>query len=191
MRQPCERNLCGCRVLPLGDASEQVDQCPVCLPGLRRKAGHGIAEVSAVERGVLVHLSREITLAQRAERDETDAEFFKRRNDFRFRFSPPKRVLALKCRDRLDRMSAPNDLHARFRKSEMLDLAFLDKVLHRSGYLFNRHDGIDAMLVEKINAVGVEPLRGKRPWRTLRRWSWSRRSSIGRHSRTITWAARK
>ena len=36
-------------VLPLSDLVEQVDQRPVRLPSLRRKAGYGIAEIGAVK----------------------------------------------------------------------------------------------------------------------------------------------
>src|SRR5436305_5293967 len=93
--EPGERDLGGRRALALRDAPEQVDQRPVRLPGLRGEAGDGVAEVGAVERGVLVDLAGEVALAQRAERNEADAERFESREDLRFRFSPPERVLAL------------------------------------------------------------------------------------------------
>ena len=72
--QPGERDLGRRRLLPLGDLAEQVDQGLVRLPGLRREAGDGAAEVGAVELGVLVDLPREEALAQRAEGDEADAQ---------------------------------------------------------------------------------------------------------------------
>ena len=78
-QEPGECDLGGRRVLPSGDAAEQFDQRLVRLPGLRREAGNGVAEVGAVEGGALVDLAGEVALAQRAERDEADAEFFERR----------------------------------------------------------------------------------------------------------------
>ena len=51
---------------------------------------------------VCVDLAGEKALAKRAERNEADAEFFERRQDFRFRFSPPQRVFALQRGDRLN-----------------------------------------------------------------------------------------
>src|SRR5207247_555189 len=53
-KQPGECYLSGCRVLPLRHATEQIDHCPVRLPGLRREAGDGVTEISGIEAGVLV-----------------------------------------------------------------------------------------------------------------------------------------
>ena len=47
--QPGERDLGGRRLLPLGDAAEQVDQGLIRLQGLGREARQGAAEVGAVE----------------------------------------------------------------------------------------------------------------------------------------------
>ena len=55
-------------------------------------------------------------------------------------------------RDRLDRVRAPDRLHARFGKAEVLDLACLDQVLHRAGDVLDRHVRVDAVLVEEIDA---------------------------------------
>jgi hypothetical protein len=91
--EPSERDLGGRRALALSDAPEQIDQRPVRLPGLRGE--DGVAEVGAIERGVLVDLAREVALAQRAEGNEADSQLLQGREDLRFGFSPPKRVLAL------------------------------------------------------------------------------------------------
>ena len=76
----------------------------------------------------------------------------------RLRLPPPQRVLALQRRDRLDRVRAADRLHAGFGQAEVLDLAFLDQVLHRAGHVLDRHVRIDAVLVEQVDAVGPEPL---------------------------------
>ena len=90
--------------------------------------------------------------------NEPDPEFLKRRDYFRFGLSPPKRVFALECSDRLDCMGATNRFCACLRKSEVLDLALLNQILHRSGDVFNRHVRVDPMLVEQIDHIGLEPL---------------------------------
>jgi hypothetical protein len=53
-------------------------------------------------------------------------------------------------------MGAPDRLHARFRKAEVLDLALLDQLLHRASDVFDRHVRIDAVLIEEINALGLQ-----------------------------------
>jgi hypothetical protein len=54
------------------------------------KARDYVAEVSFVELRVFADLAGEEALAQRAERNEPDAEFLECRYDFGLRFSPPK-----------------------------------------------------------------------------------------------------
>ena len=81
-QQPGERDLGGRRLLPRCDSREQIDQGLVCLARLRREAGNDVAEIGAVERRVLVDRAGEEALAQRAEGDEADPEFLKRRQDF-------------------------------------------------------------------------------------------------------------
>lgn len=44
-QQPGDRNLSLCRILPFGDAAEQIDQRLVRLPRLGREARDGVAEV--------------------------------------------------------------------------------------------------------------------------------------------------
>ena len=65
--------------------------------------------------------------------------------------------------DRLDGVGATDRLHSRFRKAEVLNLAFLDQVFHRPRYIFNRHVRIDAVLIEQVDDIDLEPLeRGLR-----------------------------
>jgi hypothetical protein len=53
---------------------------------------------------------------------------------------------------------APDRLHARLGKPEVLDLAFLDQLPDRAGDVFDRHVRVDAVLVEQIDRVDLEPL---------------------------------
>ena len=54
-------------------------------------------------------------------------------------------------------MGATNRLHAGFGQTEMLDFAFANQIADRAGDVFDRHVRIDAMLVEEVDAVGLEP----------------------------------
>ena len=157
-QQPRERDLRRCRLLPLCDRAKQINQRLIRFPSLRRKARDDVAKVGTVERRVLVDLAREEAPAQRAEWNEADAEFLKRRQHFRFRRSPPQRVFALERRDRLDGVGATDRLHSCFRKAEVLHLTFLNQVLHRSRHVFDRHVRVDAVLIEQIDDIDLESL---------------------------------
>src|SRR5712691_10303627 len=156
--QPGERDLSRCRLLPFRDPGEQVDQGQIRLPSLRREARHDVAEIGAVERRALVDLPREEALAQRAEGDEADPELLECRQHFRFRASPPQRVLALECRHGLDRVGATDRLRSCLGKAEVLDLAFPDQVLHRTRHVFDRHVPVDPVLIEEIDGIDSESL---------------------------------
>src|ERR1700730_527644 len=126
---------------------------------LRGKARECSAQVRTVERGVFVDLSRKKTSSQRAKWNKTDSEFLQRRQYLLFRLSPPQRIFVLHCRHRLHCMCATDGLHSWLRKTEVLDLSFLNHVLHRSRHIFYRHIGIDTMLVEQIDDVAPESLQ--------------------------------
>ena len=59
----------------------------------------------------------------------------------------------------LHRHAAPADrLHACFREAEVLDLALLNQLFHRAGDLFDRHVRINAVLVEEVDGLDLQPL---------------------------------
>ena len=57
-------------------------------------------------------------------------------------------------------MSFADSFRTCFGHSEVLDLAFRDQFLHRSGHIFDRHVGIDTVLIEEVDQapVGVQVL---------------------------------
>src|SRR5688572_27610789 len=55
-------------------------------------------------------------------------------------------------------MSATDSLYARFGKSPMQNLSLIHQVFDCSGDVFDRHLRIDAVLIEKVYAVGPQPL---------------------------------
>jgi hypothetical protein len=105
---------------------------------------------------VFVHLSREEAPAKRTKWNESDSKFLEGRQHFRFRLSPPQRIFALERRQRLNGVCATNRLHSWLRKSEVLYLAFLNQLFHRAGNIFDRHAGIDAVLIKQIDNIGPE-----------------------------------
>ena len=104
-------------------------------------------------------VARQKSAAEGTERNETDAELAQQRNDARFEIALPQRVLALQRRDRMHRMRAPDGLLARFRYSEKSDLSFGHELRHVTDNFLDRHLGIDAMLIEQIDVIGLESLQ--------------------------------
>ena len=117
------------------------------------------AIVRALKFRRLIDGAGEKAFAQRAERHEADAEIFQRRQDFLFRFAPPERIFALQRGDRLHGVGAADRLHTRLREAEVFDLAFRDQLFDRARDVLDRHVGIGAVLIEEIDAIGVEALQ--------------------------------
>ena len=63
----------------------------------------------------------------------------------------------MKRSDGLNGMRSADGLRACFRQAEVPDLALLDQILDRPRYVFNGHLRINAMLIEQIDRVGLEP----------------------------------
>ena len=55
-------------------------------------------------------------------------------------------------------MSAPDRCGAGFRQSEVPDLALLNQVFHRARDVFDGNVRIDAVLIEQVDHVGLQPL---------------------------------
>ena len=124
--QPRESNLRPCSLLLLCNLPEHIHQLLIGLASLRIEARHSITEVAAGEGCVLVDGAGEKSLAKRAERDKGDPELLERRQDFLFRRSPPKRILALEGGDGLNRVCAADRLSGRLRQAEVLHFACLN-----------------------------------------------------------------
>ena len=142
------------------DAAKQINQGLIRLERLRREARQGTAEVRTVELRVFVNLAGEIALAQRTVCDQADAQFLKRRYHFLFRSPRPQRVFALQRGERLDGVGAPDRLHASFGKAEVLDLASLNQIFHRTRYVFDWYVRVNPMLIEQVDDVNLESPKG-------------------------------
>src|SRR5437879_5756593 len=88
-KQPSQRNLSRCRLLPFCDVGKQINQGLIRLSSFWGEARDNVAEIGAVELRILVDLAREEALAKRAKWNKSDAEFFEGRQHFLFRASPP------------------------------------------------------------------------------------------------------
>ena len=161
-KEPRERDLSGCGILLRGEGGNQIHESAVCLTGFMREAGETATIVLLVKLRVFRNRPSEESLTKRTERNKPNAEFFERGNDFFFRPLPPERVFTLQRRHRLNCMCAAYGLCPCFRQSEVLHLAFLNQALHRPRYLFNGHVRIDAMLIEEIDGVDLEPCQRPR-----------------------------
>ena len=81
-KQPCKRDLSGGRSFPLAECIEQIHENSVRFHRLCDEAGKvGAVVVTAVELRVFVQSAGEVTSAERAVRNKTDAEFFECRQD--------------------------------------------------------------------------------------------------------------
>ena len=97
-------------------------------------------------------------LPEGAEGDKADAQLFERRQHLRLRAPRPQRILALDRGDRLDRMGPADGLRPRLGEAEVFDLAFLNELLHGSRHVLDGHVRIDAVLVEQVDGLDLEPL---------------------------------
>src|SRR5690606_13866674 len=116
------------------------------------------AEIVSAERRAFLDGPGQEAFAQGTEGYEADPEFFQRWQDFRLRLAPPQRVFALQGSHRLHRVSAADGLDASFGQSEVLDLAFGDKVFEGPGHSLDRYVGINPVLVQQVAHVGAQAL---------------------------------
>jgi hypothetical protein len=108
-------------------------------------ASFGVAEVAALELGVLVDGAGEEALAERAERHEPDPELLEQREDRLLGFAPPQRVLALQRGHRLDSVRTTDRLGAGLGEAEVVDLPLLDELLDGAGDVLDRDVGVHAV----------------------------------------------
>src|SRR5437879_7096128 len=160
LKQPSERYLSRIRLLPFCYFAKQINQRLIRFASLWGKARDDVAEIGAIELRIFGDLASEEALTKRAKGNESDPEFFEGWQHLLFRASPPQRVFALNCGDRLDSVCATDCLHSWIRKAEVLHLTFLNQVLHGARYVFDRHGGVNTVLVEQIDDIGLESLEG-------------------------------
>src|SRR6202035_685981 len=111
-----------CCFFALGDLAKEIHEGLIRFAILWGKARDDVAEIVFVELRIFADLSGEEAFAQRAKGNKADPEFLERGYHFLFRFSEPQRVFALQRGNGLNFVCSTDGLHARFGKSEVLDL---------------------------------------------------------------------
>ncbi len=130
------------------------------LERLGLEARQRVAEIAPIKRCIPADFTGEKPPAQRAVGHKADSQFFQRRQNFRFRTSPPERIFVLQRRHRLHGMGTADGLHPGFGKAEVPYFTLPDQLFHRSGHILDRHFRIDSMLIEQIDGVGPESFKG-------------------------------
>src|SRR5271165_2674314 len=154
--EPGQRDLGRGGIQPPGDPRDQVDHGLVRCAGTGGEPRNAVAEVACVECCRGVDRAGEESLAQRAERDEPDAELRKRRDDLGLRGPPPQRVLRLQRGHRLHGVGAADRAGRGLGHAEVAHLAGLDQLAHGTGGVLDRDAGVDAVLVEQVDVVGAQ-----------------------------------
>ena len=67
-------------------------------------------------------------------------------------------ILALDSGERLNGMGATDRLCAHFGETEVLDVALVNQIFHGPCHVFDRHVGVDTVLIEEVNRLDTEPL---------------------------------
>ena len=137
------------------------DELEVLLEVLALEARRVAAEVVRREVVELLDLAGEKAAAERAVRDEADAELATRREDAVLRIARPQRVLGLQRGDRMDLARAAQRLDAGLRQAEVADLAGLHEVGHRADRVLDRRARVDAVLVVEVDVIDAEPLQAR------------------------------
>src|SRR5689334_10468160 len=87
---------------------EEIHHPLICCESIRCEAGQVVAEVGRIEGRADVDGAGKKTFAEGAIGNEADPELLQGGQDLRLWLADPKRVLALKCGDRLYRVGAAN-----------------------------------------------------------------------------------
>jgi len=141
-----------------------LDDRLVRVPVLRREAGDGGADVTCRERGRGVDGAGQEPLAQRAERDEPDAEFGEGGQDLGLGVAGPQRVLGLHRGHRVHGVGAADGAGAGLGEAEVAHLARGDQPRDRPRDVLDRDLRVHAVLVVQVDRLDAEaaqrPLRG-------------------------------
>src|SRR6185437_17174873 len=156
VQQPCKRDLCGSRLVLHSDLPDDGNRPHVRIKIRALKARIAPAEITFRIFIRALHCAGKESPAQRAERNEADAEMTQQRDDARLEVALPQRILALQCRYRVHGMSAPYGLLTRFRKSEKANLAGVHEISHRADDVLDRDRRIDAVLIQQVYMICLQ-----------------------------------
>src|SRR5438445_2954201 len=159
-QQPRQRDLSRRRALPLRHLLHRGSDAHVRIEVRALEPRVVPAQVALREPPGALDGPAEEAASERSERDEHDAELTQQRDDPRLEVPFPERVLALERRDRMHLVRAPDGLLARLGQAEVTDLSPPNEIGHRAHHVLDRHLLVDAVLVEEVDVIGLEPARG-------------------------------
>src|SRR5205085_5876774 len=127
---PCKRDLSGGAVPRGRDLLDPLDKLQVLLEILALEAWVVATEIALLEIIDGVEPPRKKPAAERAVRDEADAELANRRQDRVLDVAAPERVLGLQGGNRVDRVRPANRFGTSLRQAEVAHLPLLDQLRH-------------------------------------------------------------
>ncbi len=139
---------------------QHLHQAQVGGTGLLGKARHYAAKIVRLEAGIGLDGPGQKALAKRAERHETYPQLVEQRQDRLLGLTPPEGIFALQRRHRLHLVGTADGIDAGLGQTEVAHFPLADQILYCAGHLFHRHLGIDAVLIEEIDDIDVEPAQG-------------------------------
>ena len=153
--EPCERYLGRCRLLPFCDRAQQINQDLIRFPSLRRKARNVLrkSELSNVVFSSILPVRKPLPSGLNGTKPIPSSSSVGSTSSSGSRHHSEYSLWT--CRDRLDGVRATDRPHSCFRKAEVLDLALLNQVLHRSRYVFDRHVRVNTVLIEQIDGIDL------------------------------------
>src|SRR5262249_8694097 len=102
-------------------------------------------------------LAGEEAAAERAVRDEADAQFPDGGDEFVLGVATPQRILGLQGRDRVYGVRPADGRGRRLAQAEVADLPLPDQFCHRADSLFDGDFWIDAVLVVEVDVIDAQP----------------------------------
>src|SRR6516165_7537997 len=102
-------------------------------------------------------LAGEEAAAERAVRDEADAQFPDSWEQLVLRVATPQRILGLKCGYRVYRVRPADGRRRRLAQTQVTHLPLPYKLRHRADGLFNGDLWIDAVLVVEVDVIDSQP----------------------------------
>ncbi len=126
----------------------------ITIKGLALEARNRAPKIVCSKVGWLLDRSRQKASLERTVCHEADAEFATRRErSISLYIARPERIFALKCRDWMHSDRASQGADARLRKSQLTNFSRPNQLGHRPDGFFDKHAGIDPVLVIQIDKV--------------------------------------
>jgi large subunit ribosomal protein L32 len=156
---PRDRNLRRRHALALGDLLHAVGEPHVALEVGAREPRVTLPKIVVLQLVRRAEAAGEEAAAERAVRDEPDAELAQRVEDLALGIASPQRILRLQRGDGMNGVRATDCLRGCLREAEVAHLAGGDELCHRTDGLLDGRLRVDTVLVVEVDVVRAEPLQ--------------------------------